>query len=200
MSDHSPSRRSALRGLGYVLGAGVVSLDWPALARAAHEAHQVAQSTAPATYTLLVARDAADVDALCAQIVPSGDGPGAREAGAAIFIDRALGSFFAHWRDGFMEGLRGFQAACLGMFPSAGTFAALDHQRQVDFLHTVDTTPFFEQARTLTLCAMFSSPKYGGNRDGIGWKLIGFEDQHVFEPPFGYYDRDYPGDIEGSAS
>jgi gluconate 2-dehydrogenase gamma chain len=197
MSEHSPSRRSALRGLGYVLGAGVVSLDWPALARAAHEAHQVAQSTAPATFNLLGARDAADVDALCAQIVPGGgDGPGAREAGAVIFIDRALDTFFAHWRDGFMSGLRGFQAACLGMFPTAATFAALDEQRQVDFLHTVDTTPFFEQARTLTLCAMFSSPKYGGNRDGLGWKLLGFEDQHVFEPPFGWYDRD----IEGSAS
>ena len=22
---------------------------------------------------------------------------------------------------------------------------------------------------------------------------MGFEDQHVFEPPFGYYDRDYQG-------
>ena len=36
-------------------------------------------------------------------------------------------------------------------------------------------------------------PAYGGNRDGVGWKLIGFEDRHVFQPPFGYYDRDYPG-------
>ena len=40
---------------------------------------------------------------------------------------------------------------------------------------------------------MFSLPEYGGNRDGVGWKLLGFEDQHVFQPPFGYYDRDYPG-------
>lgn len=36
-------------------------------------------------------------------------------------------------------------------------------------------------------------PKYGGNRDGIGWKLLGFEIQHSFQPPFGFYDRDYPG-------
>jgi hypothetical protein len=40
---------------------------------------------------------------------------------------------------------------------------------------------------------MFSLPSYGGNRDGVGWKLIGFEDSHVFYPPFGHYDRDYPG-------
>jgi len=40
---------------------------------------------------------------------------------------------------------------------------------------------------------MFALPQYGGNRDSVGWKLIGFEDLHVFHPPFGYYDRDYPG-------
>ena len=40
---------------------------------------------------------------------------------------------------------------------------------------------------------MFTLPAYGGNRDRVGWKLIGFEDTHAFYPPFGYYDRDYPG-------
>ena len=28
---------------------------------------------------------------------------------------------------------------------------------------------------------------------GYYWLLLGFEDRHVFEPPFGDYDRDYPG-------
>ena len=43
------------------------------------------------------------------------------------------------------------------------------------------------------LLGMFTLPAYGGNRAGVGWKLIGFEDTHAFYPPFGYYDRDYPG-------
>jgi hypothetical protein len=33
---------------------------------------------------------------------------------------------------------------------------------------------------------MLSRPKYGGNRGGVDWKLLGFEDQHIVEPPFGY--------------
>jgi gluconate 2-dehydrogenase gamma chain len=139
---------------------------------------------------LLAADDAADIDALAAQIVPSDETPGAREAGAVFFIDRALASFFAHWREGFMGGLRGFQAAVRDAHPRTPAFAALTPESQFEFLLTVDRTPFFELARTLTLCSMFSMPKYGGNRDGTGWKLLGFEDQHVFEPPFGYYDRD----------
>ena len=58
---------------------------------------------------------------------------------------------------------------------------------------------FFDTTRLLTLLAMFSRPAYGGNRDGVGWKLIGFEDRHFFRPPFGYYDRGYPGFvIEGA--
>ncbi len=40
---------------------------------------------------------------------------------------------------------------------------------------------------------MFVLPSYGSNRDSIGWRLIGFDDAHAFTPPFGYYDRDYPG-------
>jgi hypothetical protein len=40
---------------------------------------------------------------------------------------------------------------------------------------------------------MFSMPAYGGNRNGAGWRLLGFQDMHVFQPPFGYYDRDYQG-------
>ena len=41
--------------------------------------------------------------------------------------------------------------------------------------------------------ACCASPEYGGNRDGVGWRMIGFVDEHAFQPPFGYYDRDYPG-------
>ena len=64
---------------------------------------------------------------------------------------------------------------------------------QIAYLKTVDRTPFFEATRLLTLLGMFTSPEYGGNRDGLGWTLIGFDAQHMFQPPFGYYDRDYPG-------
>jgi len=191
MNEGSSSRRSALKGIAVSLG--LASIPWSELARAAHAAHAAAQAPATATFTLLSAADAADVEALTSQIIPSDDTPGAREAGVTFFIDQVLGSLLAHWRPSFEAGLREFQQACRACHPDALSFAALAPERQVEFLRTVDTTRFFEQARLLTLCGMLSMPKYGGNRDGAGWKMMGFEDQHVFEPPFGYYDRDYPG-------
>ena len=189
MGDTDNSRRAALKQL--VAAMGAATLDWPAIVQAGHDSHAAAQSPANRSYTLLAPADAADVEALTSQIVPSDDTAGAREAGVTFFIDRALGSFFSHWRAGFTRGLAEFQSACKVFDPAAPSFAALSSQRQIEFLHTVDRTPFFEQARLLTLCGMFTSPAYGGNRDGLGWKLIGFEDRHVFEPPFGYYDRGY---------
>lgn len=45
----------------------------------------------------------------------------------------------------------------------------------------------------LTVLGLFASPDYGGNRDGLGWRLINLEDTHAYQPPFGWYDRDYPG-------
>lgn len=191
MDDTGISRRSVLRGLTVSLG--VTALPWAEIARAAHDAHVAAQSPQTATYTLLSSADAADVEALTAQIIPTDTTAGAREAGVSFFIDRALGSFLSHWRGAFFEGLAKFQDSCRSAHPEVASFAALSPGQQIEFLHTADKTPFFDQARLLTLCGMFGSPKYGGNREGAGWKLLGFEDQHVFEPPFGYYDRDYPG-------
>jgi gluconate 2-dehydrogenase gamma chain len=189
MNNHGQGRRAALRHLVAALGA--TALDWPAIARASHDAHAAAQSPATLTFSLLAAADAADIEALTSHIVPSDETPGAREAGVTFFIDRALGSFFAHWRPAFTLGLAGFQAASRTFDPVAASFATMVPGRQIEFLHTVENAPFFDQARLLTLCGMFSSPAYGGNRDGVGWKLLGFEDRHVFEPPFGYYDRGY---------
>ena len=89
--------------------------------------------------------------------------------------------------------LAAFRLRCQAQYPDAQSFAALTHEQQIAFLTQVERTPFFERVRLLTLLGMFALPKYGGNRDHVGWKLIGFQDQHIFSPPFGYYDRDYPG-------
>jgi gluconate 2-dehydrogenase gamma chain len=45
----------------------------------------------------------------------------------------------------------------------------------------------------LTVAGMFALPSYGGNRDHIGWKLLGFTHQHVWAPPFGFYDAGLVG-------
>jgi gluconate 2-dehydrogenase gamma chain len=186
-------RRRFLQLAGASLGASWLALDWAGIARAAEQAAAQHAAGGARGTTSLSADEAADVEAIAAQIIPTDATPGAREAGVLWFIDRALASFYAPPAARFHAGLQDFQAAVHAMHPDAVSFASLPQDQQLAFLQTVDHTPFFDAMRMLTVLGMFSMPAYGGNRDGVGWRLLGFEDLHAFDPPFGYYDRNYPG-------
>jgi gluconate 2-dehydrogenase gamma chain len=187
------SRRAFLLSTGGLLSSAWVGTHWPAIAAAAHHAEEMAATPAVVGFQFFSPSEAADVAAIAAQIVPSGEAPGAREAHAVYFTDRALSTFFAGWAADYRTGLADFQTKFHAANPAAASFAAASADDQIAFLKTVDHTPFFETERTLTLLGMLTSPKYGGNYQGSGWKLMGFEDRHIFAPPFGYYDAEYSG-------
>ena len=146
-----------------------------------------------AGWAFLTASEAADVEAICAQIIPTDDTPGAREIGVARFIDRALAGCLAPLAASFRGGLADFASACRARFPGGAGFATLAAWQQIEWLRSVEQSPFFGSVQQLTVLGALTMPAYGGNRDGLGWQLIGFEDRHAFTPPFGDYDRDYPG-------
>jgi hypothetical protein len=189
----NPSRRSFLLSTGGLLTSVWLGTNWSAIAAAAHHAEEMAGAPTPVGFQFFSPSEAADVGAIAAQIVPSGATPGAREAHAVYFTDRALSTFFASWAPDYRAGLTEFQSKFHAANPAATSFAAASSDEQIAFLKTIDHTPFFQIERTLTLLGMFTSPKYGGNYEGSGWKLMGFEDRHIFAPPFGYYDAQYAG-------
>jgi gluconate 2-dehydrogenase gamma chain len=192
------SRRSLLQALAATFGAAALPAAWPDIVSAVDHAHAAARVADAAKMSWLSAADAADVDAVTAQIIPTDDTPGAREAGVVYFIDRALSTFLSHLAEDYRGQLTAFQAAFRERRPGVASFASLPAAQQIAYLSTIDSTPFFDTTRILTLLGMFSMPAYGGNRDGVGWTLLGFEDQHAFQPPFGHYDRDYPGFVVDS--
>jgi len=193
MENPDFSRRSLLQAIAAVMAAAATPLGWAEVASAMSQAHVDPPSAGDPKISFLTAAEAADVEAVAAQIVPTDDTPGAREAGAVYFIDRALSSFFSQLAVDYRTQLAAFQTGYRERYPAIPSFASLTSEQQIDYLNGVDQTPFFTTTRLLTLLGMFSLPVYGGNRDAVGWKLIGFEDHHVFHPPFGHYDRDYPG-------
>jgi gluconate 2-dehydrogenase gamma chain len=198
--DQNPSsRRSFLFSSSSWITGAWVAAHLPAIAAAAHHAEQMPAAEHQAHLQFFSAVEAADVEALCSQIVPSGATPGAREAHAVYFIDRSLATYFSGMAPDYRKGLEEFQsrfsAANLGT-----SFGATTTEIQMSFLKTADRTPFFETTRMLTVLGMFSSPKYGGNYQGAGWKLLGFVDQHAFAPPFGYYDAHYAGFVPYAAA
>jgi gluconate 2-dehydrogenase gamma chain len=185
------SRRSFLIGSASGLGSAWLASHWPAILDAQEHAHRVAESGSPGQFEFFSPEQAVEIEAMAAQIIPTDDTPGAREAGSVHFIDRALATFDRERQALYTQGLQDLQTKTRELFPSASQFSALAAAQQVQLLTAIEKTEFFEQVRRHTIMGFLANPEYGGNHDKIGWKLIGFDDAFVFQPPFGFYDRDY---------
>lgn len=198
MDQPLPSRRQFLTAVGNLASAGWLAMNWPQIAFAAEQADHMAHGGAdpaegPTALTTLTPAEAKEIDAIANQIVPGGATPGARDAKVLYFIDNALGTFFAAQLPEFRAGLAEFTKGCVARFCPAASFAEASDGAQIAWLKEAEKTPFFAAVRRLTVLGLIALPKYGGNHDNLGWKLLGVEDQHAWEPPFGYYDQDYPG-------
>lgn len=160
------------------------------IAAAQEHAHQAARSPQPPRLEVLDAATAREIEAIASQIIPSGDSPGAREAGVIWFIDRALATFDSDRRDEYRKGMEEVQQKRRSMFPESAAVAALTSDQQIALIRAIETTPFFELLRTHTVLGFLGNPSYGGNQGQVGWKHIGFVNRMVWEPPFGYYDAE----------
>jgi gluconate 2-dehydrogenase gamma chain len=126
------------------------------------------------------------MEAVCEQIIPSDDGPGAREAGAIYFIDYALSQTEPELHPIFRAGLKELAATC-----APDKFNELGATQQIAVLKKLERTEFFERARQYTILGFLGNPIRRGNRDQMGWKYIGFENPGMFTHPFGYYDAEF---------
>jgi gluconate 2-dehydrogenase gamma chain len=168
-----------------------LALRLPEIAAAQEHAHHAAQSAGSAKLEFFSAEQAAEVEAVAAQIIPTDDTPGAREARVIYFIDRALTTFDKDKQTQYVKGLKDLQTKQKKMFKTSAKFSDLNSEQQIKVLKAFEKNAFFETIRVHTIMGFFADPSYGGNYDKIGWKTIGFQDDFFFKPPFGYYDREY---------
>jgi gluconate 2-dehydrogenase gamma chain len=160
---------------------------------AADHAALMREAVPPAKLEILTADQAAEIEAAASRIIPTDDTPGAREAGVIYFIDRALATFATDSREDYEKGLPVLQAKTLELFPSAPKFSQTTADQQDAVLKALEGQPIFELIRSHTIMGFLADPMRGGNRGEVGWRLIGYDDSPAFAPPFGDYDRDYPG-------
>jgi gluconate 2-dehydrogenase gamma chain len=126
--------------------------------------------------------------ALAAEIIPSDDGPGAREAGAVYFIDRALATFDSDKHELYKSGLKEVGTAISRLFPGAGDVEGLSREQRREVINAIQSTEFFAVLREHVVLGFLGDLEYRGNQGKVGWRYIGFDDQMAFTHPFGYYD------------
>ena len=188
MNDIQLSRRAFLRQTGIAARNSLIVLSLPAIMSSSAAASEAMLENS--AFKILGSEEAREFAAIAARIIPTDETPGATEAGVIYFIDNVLGTSRPEALEPMRAGLASLQASVQSTYGSA-SFSALTPEQQDALLVSIEETEFFGTMRYMTIAGMFSLPEYGGNRDYAGWKLIGFEHQHVWSPPFGFYDADY---------
>ncbi len=206
--NHSSTRRgfigAAAASVGYLY---LTSLTPRMLAQAHQHAMEAAKSSAPVAFRFFDAATAAEVEAIAEQIIPSDDSPGAREANVVHFIDYVLTEFEPQNKDKYTEGIANIRAMAAEVVPGTKSFAELPKDKQLELLKELESAPpaaggplrqsrrrrspvFFEMIRTHVIAGFLCDPSLGGNKDQVGWNLIGFDGKFFYDPPFGYYDAE----------
>lgn len=209
-TKESLSRRHFMaRAVAGVSGAWL-SANWPAILKAAEHAHAAAKAAEPPALEFFTAEEAKEIDAIASRIIPTDEQPGAHEAGVVYFIDRALVTFDKDNQEVYREGLPDLQARVHEMYADRSRFSEANAEQQDAVLQSLDehhpsgrrafrlggSAPnFFDIVRQHTIAGFLVDPESGrgGNLDAVGWKVLGRDPGHSFQPPFGFYDKDYPG-------
>ncbi len=125
------------------------------------------------------------VEAITGRIIPTDHEPGAIEANCVTFIDKALAHEDAKMKPHYNKGLVGLDAGAKRRFEKP--FVELSPEQQDDVLAALESGKaagwprtnvtageFFAAVRAHTIIGFLADPKYGGNRDYVGWKVAGY--------------------------
>ena len=180
------TRRELLRSAGVTAAVGASTLGGVAsYAKTTQQAENVVES--PEAYEQLTAEEGQLLEAIADHLIPADDtGPGALEANAVRYIDRALGGALSDSLEAYHVGLAAFQRYCRSS--RGGDFMELPHNDRISALIDVETgaatgagvgfagssAAFFSMVRGHVLQGTFGDPYYGGNENFVGWDLIGY--------------------------
>tara|TARA_B110000914_G_scaffold47634_1_gene40579 strand:- start:842 stop:1423 length:582 start_codon:yes stop_codon:yes gene_type:complete len=188
MKQRQMSRRAFLNAGGDAAKGSCIILTMPMILTACGQANDA--RTSNNDFQLLSEEEVLEYSAISARIIPSNGTPGATEAGVIYFIDSVVADNREVEHQILKDGLATLQSEGAAQFGVA-SFYLLKDEQQDQLLRQIESSEFFNTIRFLTVAGMFSSPEYGGNRDKVGFELLGFTDQHAWQPPFGFYDADY---------
>ena len=183
------SRRELLKHAGWV-GAATAILPAAAVVSTPADLAQGAASATAAEGALarepletLTAAESDVLEAICARLIPTdANGPGAAEARAAHYIDRALGGALTSSRQVYASGLAALDryassargAAFAKLSPADQDLVLQDLASGVATGFPNGSIAFFNLVRTHTIEGTFCDPYYGGNAGFIGWDLVGY--------------------------
>jgi gluconate 2-dehydrogenase gamma chain len=143
-------------------------------------------------FLFLTADEALTLSSICEQIIPADEnGPGATQAGVIYYIDKQLHDIFISDQAAYREGLRAIGDSCNELH-SVPYFEHLGWDQQKGFLRMMEknelpahhwqslsASAFFNIIIWHTMQGFYGSPRHGGNKDYISYRMIGLEYPYV---------------------
>jgi gluconate 2-dehydrogenase gamma chain len=130
------------------------------------------------------------MDALADQIIPPDEWPGGSDSGVTNFIDKQLTGPYVRFRQKYRTGLAAVQETCLKSFQKQ--FEDLTWDEQTSFLETLENgsiegppweggfgQEFFNLIRDHSMQAFYGSPRHGGNKGYISYKMLALDYPHI---------------------
>jgi gluconate 2-dehydrogenase gamma chain len=125
---------------------------------------------------------AALIESIAEQMIPTDQDPGGKSAGVVLYIDGVLaGPYGKFYSTNYEEGLAMIDVASQKQFGVAFASAGSDHQAkivqdlQLGRSRRESRHEFFGLLWRHVMEGYYGDPDHGGNRDGASWKMLGFE-------------------------
>ena len=135
-------------------------------------------------WRFLSVEEARTLAAMCDQIIPPDEDPGAAWAGVVNYIDRQLCGPLEHLRHAYREGIAAVNQTSQKLY--AAEFVNLPSPKQVELLSMMEqgrvpgeawkqisSAEFFGLLADQTMQGFYGDPRHGGNREGASWKMLG---------------------------
>ncbi|MGA3373868.1 MAG: gluconate 2-dehydrogenase subunit 3 family protein [Terracidiphilus sp.] len=118
---------------------------------------------------------------ICDQIVPADEFPSASQAGVLNYIDRQLIRHYRRCQQAYRDGLE--RAGRMSVERFGRELSELAPPQQLEIARAIEQQDraFFELVREHTLEGYYGSPRHGGNRDAVSWRMLGLPEP----PPLG---------------
>ncbi len=130
------------------------------------------------SFGFLKEHDAATLAAICDQIIPEDDFPSASQAGVLHYLDLQLMGHYRRHQRTYRDGLKQVNEWSRSRFGL--DLAAITPLQQFEIVSVLerDNKLFFDLVRTHTMQGYYGTPRHGGNRDAVSWRMLGLD-----EPP-----------------
>jgi gluconate 2-dehydrogenase gamma chain len=126
------------------------------------------------TWRFFTIAEARTVEAICSQIIPEDQDPGAITGGVVHFIDTQLAGFYKPLQKSYRQGIAAIDGESVRL--AGKKFADLTAQAQLKVLGRIENNqelkPFFNLLVDHSMQGFYGDPRHGGNCDRVSWRML----------------------------